>query len=130
LKNALLEMVWQGACRDDASRAAGMTDHSLRAALRKPHVKAFYLAELQVLRTSERARNVFALVDVRDNSENQAARVAAVRTLEELADGGDRPGGAGGAPATPGLVIRIVGGPPEPRVIEHQPTPSDDQSEP
>jgi hypothetical protein len=127
LKDALLKMVWEGACRADAAKAAGMTDHSLRASLKKPHVKAYYLAELQVLRTSERARNVFALVDVRDRSENQAARVAAVRTLEELADGGDRPGGAGGASVMAGLVVRIVGGAPEPKMIEHEPVPSKDE---
>jgi hypothetical protein len=86
-----------------------MTDHSLRAALKKPHVKAFYLSELEVLRTSERARNIFALVDVRDNSQNAMARVAAAKAIDSLAD--DPIARSGNVPLVPGLVVQIIGGP-------------------
>lgn len=63
-----------------------MTDHSVRTALNKPHVKAYYLKQLEVLRTSERARNIHALVEVRDQQKNQMARVGAVKALEQLSD--------------------------------------------
>ena len=89
VKVAISEMVWSGAKRAEAAAAAGLTDHSLRAAFRRPHVKAAYLAELAVLRDSERARNVHALVDVRDGT-NAMARVNASRALEEMADPGGR----------------------------------------
>ena len=85
LKRAIIEMVWSGARRADAAHTAGMTDHSLRAALKKPHVIRYYRSELDVLRESERARNVSALVDVRDGSSNAMARVNAARALEDLA---------------------------------------------
>ena len=86
LRTAIEAMAWQGARRDEAAVAAGLTDHSLRAALRKPHVKAFYLGELDVLRTSEKARNIHALCSIRDASENAMAKVSAIKTLESLSD--------------------------------------------
>lgn len=41
LRAAIEAMVWEGSCRPDAAKAAGLKDHSLREALRKPHVRAF-----------------------------------------------------------------------------------------
>lgn len=86
LRTALDEMVWTGLKRPDAAKAAGMTDHGLREALRRPHVKAYYIAQLEVLRTSERARNIHALAGVRDGSGNGLAVVGAVKALEQMAD--------------------------------------------
>jgi hypothetical protein len=129
LRTAILEMVWKGSRRDDAAKAAAMSVHGLREALRKPHVKSFLLHELEVLRTSERARNVFALVDVRDNSQNAMARVSAARSLELLAetDENNVRGGRSAAAATvPGICIVIERLAPMPApanavVIEHDP---------
>ena len=86
---AISAMVWEGSCRPEAAKAAGLKDHSLREALRKPHVKAFYRAQLEVLRTSERARNIHALARIRDQDQNKMAAVAAVKALEQI---GDDPG--------------------------------------
>jgi hypothetical protein len=109
LHAAIMEMVWKGSCRAEAATAAQMTDHSLRQALRKPHVKAFYLAELGALRTSERAKTFHRLVDLRDQDENKNAAVAAAKLLEVLdAEASARPL----SPAmTPGLSIVIVTAP-------------------
>jgi hypothetical protein len=114
LKVALLAMIWSGARRTEAAATAGLQDHSLRAALKKPHVKAFYLAELGSLRTSERARNLHALVRVRDSDDNKMATVAAVKTLEQIDDAAEKqfPGGIPGAPRQPGLVIIVQTGQP------------------
>jgi hypothetical protein len=118
LKVAVDLMLYQAARRQEAATASGMTDHSLRSALRKPHVASYYNAGLEVLRTSERARNISALVRVRDQVDNSMATVAAAKTLEQLAEpngpggtGGGRRGGAGwiidlSEPA--GVVIHIV----------------------
>jgi hypothetical protein len=117
LRTALLTMIWEGACRAVAAKSAGMTDHSLRAALKKTHVKQFYLSELDVLKTSERARNVLALVDVRDNSSNSMSRVQAARSLEQLSEEAEsRPRSA--FPQIPGLVINIINAP------SHMPQPA------
>jgi len=123
LRSALERMVWQGDKRADAAAAAGMTDHGLRSALRKSHVKAAYLAELDLLRTSERARSVHALVDVRDASDNAMARVAAAKELERSAS---EQASFAGAPIRPGLVIVVLPAAqaspvPSPQVIDVSP---------
>jgi hypothetical protein len=104
LRVAVDAMIWQGLRRDAAAASAGITDHGLRTALSKPHVRAYYSAQLEVLRTSERARNIHALVEVRDSKTNQMATVAAVKTLEQLSDS---PGAVAPAGQAPGVVIVI-----------------------
>jgi cellobiose phosphorylase len=127
LKVALDCMLFEAASRADAATKAGMTDHSLRAALRKPHVSSYYRAGLEVLRTSERAKNISVLAEIRDKSDsNQMARVAAVKTLEQLSDAESRNRGQG-IPTMPGLQIVIV----QPGETAKQPpivdvTPNDD----
>jgi hypothetical protein len=132
LKTAIDAMVWAGARRPEAALLAGMTDHSLRAALKKPHVKQHYLAELGVLRESERARNIHALVDVRDTAENAMARVGAVKALEQLSEQADDRGRSV-VGLQPGLIIEIVTGPvgrAEPRDVTPRPPAIDAVAEP
>lgn len=105
LRTAIEAMVWQGIARDDAARTAGLVPKSLYNAFRKHHVKAFYLAELDVLRTSARARNIHVLEEVRDQTGNQMARVNAVKALEQL-DNVEIASGSHARPA--GLTINII----------------------
>lgn len=56
VRTAIEAMVWGGLKRHEAAERAGMKDNSLYVALRKPDVKALYLAECEVLRLSGRAR--------------------------------------------------------------------------
>ena len=86
LRAALLDMVWIGSRRDDAAQANGMTVHGLREALRKPHVKAFYLGELGVLRESERPKTFHRLCELRDQNSNANAAVSAAKVLEQISD--------------------------------------------
>ena len=128
LRAALIEMVWKGSRRADAAAAANMTDHSLREALRKPHVKAFYLGELGTLRKSTRAKNFHRLDNIAESSGNDMARVAAVKAMEAISDEQQT---RGPASASPGVVIRIVNQVAAPqatvvdvtplRTIEHKP---------
>jgi hypothetical protein len=85
LRKAINYML-EGARRADAAQRAGMTDHSLRAALKKSHVKRYYLDELDVLRSGERVRNFLAAVEVRDQHDNHTARINAIRWLEGEAE--------------------------------------------
>lgn len=103
VKTALDAMVWQGLKRGEAAQIAGLKEHSLYVALSRPHNKTYYLSQLEVLRTSERARNIHALADVRDGS-NQMARVQAVKALEQLSDD---PQANAQRIQTPGLVVVI-----------------------
>jgi hypothetical protein len=117
---ALNSMIWEGLTRKEAAERAQMSEHGLWAALRRPHVRQWYLREMQVLRLSERPRNHFALVDVRDNAENSMARVSAVKTLEAISETEAARGGY--TPAKlPGLTIEIVSGDlaKPAKVIEH-----------
>lgn len=110
-------MVWQGLPRKQAAEAAGISEHGLYKALRKPPVKALYLSEMDVLRTSERARNFHVLCEVRDQTANQMARVNAVKALEQVDDDTERKA----ASRTPGVVIQIVQqGPAVTSVMAHE----------
>jgi hypothetical protein len=114
LHRAIIAMVWEGARRADAAKSSGMTDHSLRAALRKPHVIGFYRAELGTLRESERSRTLHRLCDIRDQDSNKMASVAASKALEQISDTEvKRPPGV---PFAPGLIIQVINAPsPAPR---------------
>ena len=105
LRAALLDMVWKGSRRDDAAKANSMSIHGLREALRKPHVKAFYLAELGVLRESERPKTFHRLCDLRDQDENKNAAVAAAKALEQISD---EPLRSNPTVTSPGVIIRVL----------------------
>jgi hypothetical protein len=105
LKAALDAMVWEGLKRQDAAAGAGLADSSLRFALRKPHVLAYYRAECDALRNSLKARNLHRLDSIADESKNDQARVASIKVLEQISDVADqhsRPGDQ-----SPGVVIVI-----------------------
>jgi hypothetical protein len=101
-------LIWEGLPRKQAAAQAGVSEHGLYKALRKPEVRAYYLRELEVLRTSERPRNIHTLVEVRDDPANKMARVQAVRTLEQMAEDGARE-----RPAAPfaGLIVQVITSP-------------------
>ncbi|MDB5937584.1 MAG: hypothetical protein JWQ01_4928 [Massilia sp.] len=106
VRTAIEAMVWDGLPRAKAAEKAGISEHGLYKAFRKPPVKAFYLAQLDVLRTSERARNIHTLAEVRDQTSNQMARVQAVKALEQISD--DEQVNRT-AQTAPGMVIVIQG---------------------
>ena len=107
IRTAIEAMVWQGLSRKDAAQVAGLVEHSLYVALRSPHVKQHYLAELDVLRTSERARNIHRAVEIREQTSNQMASIQAIKLLEQISD--DAPASRGSV-SLPGLVIVVNNG--------------------
>lgn len=113
LKTAIEAMVWEGLRRDDAATAAGLAESSLRFALRKPHVLAYFRAETAALRENLRARNLHRLDAIADNSKNDMAKVASIKVLEQIADVAEqhtRPGET----QSPGVVIVIQQAPASP----------------
>jgi hypothetical protein len=106
LKVAIDLMLYEGSCRSDAAKAAGMTDHGLREAFKKSHVKGYYNAGLVVLRESERAKNIRRLAEIRDKADNMPA-VQAIKTLEQLVDADEGSRGSIGH-SVPGVTIRII----------------------
>lgn len=109
LKVALEYMVWEGLKRDDAAAKAGLTVNALYSALRKPHVKAEYLAQCEVLRTSGRARRIHRLEAMVEQDDNKAAVVNAALALDR--DMGNSPTQSGTSAAMPGVTIHIHAAP-------------------
>lgn len=104
LKVALDEMIWKGTKRADAATAAKISEHSLYVALQKPHVKAYYLAQLEVLRLSERSRSLFRLTELRDQDDN---KMVAFNAAKELAGGSADEQSGAQRQAMPGLVVVV-----------------------
>ena len=104
---AIEAMVWEGLKRPDAAEKAGLTDHSLYVAMTKPHVKAFYLAQCEMLRLSGKARRIHRLNEMVEQDDNKAAVVNAVALLERLGD--DNPLSSLNNTRSPGVVIQILG---------------------
>lgn len=107
VRAAIEAMVWQGLKRDEAAEHAGFTDHALYCAMRKPHVKALYLAECEQLRISGRARRIHRLNELSEQNDNLNAAVSAIKANEQL--GEQVLDGRGfGETLSPGITIRIV----------------------
>lgn len=117
VRTAIEAMVWDGLPRAQAAQKAGISEHGLYKALCKSPVKRYYRQQLDVLRESEMARNIHALVSVRDQTANQAARVAAVNALVGQSESTQS---AGIHRSAPGVTIIINGNAPV-QAIEHQP---------
>jgi hypothetical protein len=105
LYKAIDAMVWSAASRKEAAQVAGLTDHGLRQALRRPHVMAFYLSECEVLRASGRAKRLHRLEELAAQNVNINGAVAAIKAAEQIAED---PARSGGAVTSPGIVIRVV----------------------
>lgn len=124
LKRAMDALIWEGLPRAQAAAKGPISEHSLYYALRKPHVRAYYLQQLEVLRLSTRARNIHVLSEIRDSDSNQMARVQAIKALEQMSEA---------APATssdnplPGLTIRIIGA--QAPMIDITPSSPDDEND-
>jgi hypothetical protein len=126
LLRAITEMVWSGASRKQAAATAGMTDHSLRQALRRPHVIAHYRRELGILRESGRARAFHRLEELGQQDENKAAAVKACQIV--LGEGDDDRASGPGRALIPGFVIVIKDAPPAPAsLIDITPSPEIDE---
>ncbi len=105
---ALVEaMVWQGLNRRDAIEKLGISASYGHRLLRSPDTMAHYLAELDVLRNSGKARLVHRLEELTEQDDNQTAAVGAAKVLLSM----DGPGKAAGGPTvnvnvlSPGWVI-------------------------
>lgn len=117
LKAAIDFLVWQGGKTDlqDAANHAGMTTHSVRCALEKPHVKAYYNAQIEVLRSGQRARNIHRAIEIREAAPNMPA-IHAIRYL----DGEDAENARqlNAMQRAPGLTVVVIGGAPQGMTID------------
>ena len=123
LKHALDLMTWGDGVRrylpdNEAAARAGLNVLSVRSALQRPHVLAYYKQQREVLRARESPANIHRLCEIRDADNNMPA-VNAIKALEMLDDGQtNRPN-----TPSPGISIRIVSvsSPPAPIDIKAAP---------
>jgi hypothetical protein len=122
---AIHAMVHIGMKRDEAAQHAGIKDNSLYVAMRRPDVKAYYLSECEMLRTSGRARRIHRLNDMVEQNDNKAAVINAALALESM--GNDQASVSAQQKQSPGVVIQIINAPAQPvvRTIEHDPVTHD-----
>jgi hypothetical protein len=91
-----------------AASAVGMLTNRLRDQLKLPHVRRYATQERGAFIDALCAGNAAALRDIRDNSKNAMARVAAVRQAELMKETLDSPGSALLQQRhSPGLVVII-----------------------
>lgn len=107
LKQALDLMVWNNLSDNEAAAKSKITVTAIRLALRRPHVRAYFREQSDVLREREGPRGIHTLIAVRDQDSNQAARVAAVREMRQAND--EQAANGSRSVAVPGLVIVING---------------------
>jgi len=104
LKRTLDLMTWSPMTDSEACAQTGMRLPALRIALQRPHVRAYYRGQREVLREREGPANIRALVAVRDDTGNAMARVQAVKALESI---GDTAADTAQRVQAPGIVIMI-----------------------
>ena len=116
-------MVWQGLSRDDAAAQCGLKPKSLYNGFRLPSVKAYYAAQLEVLRSSEKARNIHRLVAIRDAANNMPA-VQAIKALEQLEDIAVHSSNVQRNPGLQIVILQSATSPvlPSAPTLEHEPT--------
>jgi hypothetical protein len=109
LKQALDLMIWGDGERrylpdNEAAAKAGLNVLSVRLALQRPHVLAYYKQQREVLRARESPANIHRLCEIRDAANNLPA-VNAIRALEQL--GSDEQTNRPNIPS-PGVTIRVI----------------------
>jgi hypothetical protein len=93
---------------ESAAAAVGMPTNRLRDQLKLPHVRRYATQERGAFIDALCAGNAAALKDIRDNSKNAMARVAAIRQAELMKETLDGPAGALQERHAPGLVVQIL----------------------
>jgi hypothetical protein len=125
LRKALDLMIWGNGERrylpdSEAAVIVGMNVLSIRNALQKPHVLAYYKQQRQVLRERESPANIHRLAEIRDAADNMpAVQAAKALMLDESQPSAVNSG-------SPWLTIRVIAPLAEPpalpaKVIEHRP---------
>jgi hypothetical protein len=104
VKAAVEAMVERGIPYNEAAAEIGLTTRVMRLALERPHVYAYYQAQLKVLRGSRAARNFHRLCEIAD-AENNMPAVQAIRALEQITE---QTNNKQTNTPTPGITINIV----------------------
>lgn len=85
LQDAVRLIVTEGLSQADAAKRAGMTPHSLYAALRKPHVRAFMIHVRDTWLESRTSKAWLNIAELADAACSEDVRLKANRTFLEAA---------------------------------------------
>lgn len=107
LRDALVDMSWNGTPWNEAARKANLTVRAMRLALKRPQVLAFLKSERVVLLASISGATVSRLQQLRDQDENRAAAVSAAKTLNEMSEAAEVNPARMNQARAPGLVFVI-----------------------
>lgn len=105
LQTALKAIIWDGQALDEAAAIAGLTTHTVRCALAKPHIITWMKAEREVLRAYVSAQNIHRAREIRDAADNMPA-MHAIKYIDGIGD--EQQSRSNGLTASAGVTIRIV----------------------
>lgn len=86
LRTAITAMICEGLTRLEAAELAGITEHTLYCALRKPHVIRFKNDVLRALRESLAERSLVRVETLADAAKSENVKLEANKTLMQLDD--------------------------------------------
>jgi len=122
VRAAVVKMCWQGCDRVEAARAVGLQFDTLRRWLHRPEVVSFQRRESAARAQAEGPRNIHVLVEIRDGSTNEMARVHAIKLLELIRE--EVLSRHASETSGPGVTIRIINQAPQQVPIDITPRPS------
>lgn len=129
LRDYMTNLVGRGMTMEDAAKAAGVRIKRVRNLATHPEFVREYNKRVEILRASERARNIHKAIEVRDDEtlKSPAGRKVQLDAAKWLhgEDGDSRVSARVSVDLTLGYVIDVTGDKAGPvRIIEHEPLPS------
>ena len=103
MKRAIENIVHDRMALNEAAQANGFTTRTMRLALERPHVLAFYKQQVDVFKDCRLARNYHRLADIADAEDNMPA-VNAIKAMMMISDEQTN----NKQTTAPGVTIRIV----------------------
>jgi hypothetical protein len=92
---------------NEAAQEAGMTVRAMRKALEKPHVQQYLREQKHVFRSSVSAANILVARSIRDDGENDNARMKAISYLDGEGQQ-QQQHTPGGQVVMPGVVVQVT----------------------
>lgn len=82
IRKAIESMIFEGNTRSQAAASVGLKDNTLLKHLQSPIAARYYSRQLEVLRTSEKARNVHVATVIRESNEPGKTRIEAMKYID------------------------------------------------
>jgi hypothetical protein len=107
IRRAIDAMVHQGMDRRSAALSVGLHDKTLYKAFQVPDVLRYYNGQLDVLRNSEKARNLHRGIELREKAESEKVALDAAKWLHGESDRGVNINLGVGVQVQPGYMVDV-----------------------